>query len=277
MAYGTESVPKVDKIFGPGNTWVTEAKAQVDRDPAGAARDYPGGPVRGARHRRRAAPTRRSSPRTCSRRPSTARIRRCCCVTTSAELAAGRHRGRRRAEGAAARAASIVEGALAHSSVIVVDDLETAFAISQPLRARAPDPADRASRATWLDKVTAAGLGVSRAVDAGVGRRLLQRHEPRAADLRFRARAIRASASTDFLRSMTVQELTFEGLRAIGPIAIDARRSRRARRARVGRQRAARGRGTERPHERRCSISRARSCAASGRTCPAPTSPAAFG
>lgn len=28
MAYGTESVPKVDKIFGPGNTWVTEAKAQ---------------------------------------------------------------------------------------------------------------------------------------------------------------------------------------------------------------------------------------------------------
>ena len=44
MAYGTESVPKVDKIFGPGNAWVTEAKAQVDRDPAGAARDYPAGP-----------------------------------------------------------------------------------------------------------------------------------------------------------------------------------------------------------------------------------------
>ena len=44
MAYGTKSVPKVDKIFGPGNTWVTEAKAQVDRDPAGAARDYPAGP-----------------------------------------------------------------------------------------------------------------------------------------------------------------------------------------------------------------------------------------
>jgi histidinol dehydrogenase len=41
MAYGTESVPKVDKIFGPGSTWVTEAKAQVDRDPMGAARDFP--------------------------------------------------------------------------------------------------------------------------------------------------------------------------------------------------------------------------------------------
>jgi histidinol dehydrogenase len=44
MAYGTATVPKVDKIFGPGNTWVTEAKAQVDRDPDGAARDFPAGP-----------------------------------------------------------------------------------------------------------------------------------------------------------------------------------------------------------------------------------------
>src|SRR5690606_5335034 len=30
LAYGTESVPKVEKVFGPGNTWVTEAKSQVD-------------------------------------------------------------------------------------------------------------------------------------------------------------------------------------------------------------------------------------------------------
>ena len=26
MAYGTDTVSKVDKIFGPGNAWVTEAK-----------------------------------------------------------------------------------------------------------------------------------------------------------------------------------------------------------------------------------------------------------
>lgn len=44
MAYGTESIPKVSKIFGPGNTWVTAAKAQVDQDPAGAAREMPAGP-----------------------------------------------------------------------------------------------------------------------------------------------------------------------------------------------------------------------------------------
>ena len=31
MAYGTASVPRVDRIVGPGNAWVTEAKVQVGR------------------------------------------------------------------------------------------------------------------------------------------------------------------------------------------------------------------------------------------------------
>lgn len=44
MAYGTESVPKVWKVFGPGNAWVTSAKALVSGDPAGAAIDMPAGP-----------------------------------------------------------------------------------------------------------------------------------------------------------------------------------------------------------------------------------------
>ncbi len=44
MAYGTETIPKVDKIFGPGNSFVTEAKQQVSQDVAGAAIDMPAGP-----------------------------------------------------------------------------------------------------------------------------------------------------------------------------------------------------------------------------------------
>jgi histidinol dehydrogenase len=44
MAYGTGSVPKCDKLFGPGNAWVTEAKLQVSADPEGAAIDMPAGP-----------------------------------------------------------------------------------------------------------------------------------------------------------------------------------------------------------------------------------------
>lgn len=44
MAFGSESVPKVDKIFGPGNAFVTEAKRQVSQRLDGAAIDMPAGP-----------------------------------------------------------------------------------------------------------------------------------------------------------------------------------------------------------------------------------------
>ncbi len=44
LAYGTETIPAVDKIFGPGNAFVTEAKRQVSNDFRGAAIDMPAGP-----------------------------------------------------------------------------------------------------------------------------------------------------------------------------------------------------------------------------------------
>ncbi|NIF31137.1 histidinol dehydrogenase [Enterobacter sp. Cy-643] len=44
LALGTESIPKVDKIFGPGNAFVTEAKRQVSQRLDGAAIDMPAGP-----------------------------------------------------------------------------------------------------------------------------------------------------------------------------------------------------------------------------------------
>ena len=42
MAYGTETVPKCDKIFGPGNRYVLKAKQLVNRE--GVAIDMPAGP-----------------------------------------------------------------------------------------------------------------------------------------------------------------------------------------------------------------------------------------
>ena len=42
MAYGTQTIPKVDKIFGPGNRYVTAAKQIVSLD--GVAIDMPAGP-----------------------------------------------------------------------------------------------------------------------------------------------------------------------------------------------------------------------------------------
>ncbi|QRN03644.1 histidinol dehydrogenase [Legionella sp. MW5194] len=44
MAYGTQSIPKVDKLFGPGNRYVTEAKRLVSMEPMGPAIDMPAGP-----------------------------------------------------------------------------------------------------------------------------------------------------------------------------------------------------------------------------------------
>jgi len=44
IAYGTESIRKVSKIFGPGNAFVTEAKRQVSLDPSGCPIDMPAGP-----------------------------------------------------------------------------------------------------------------------------------------------------------------------------------------------------------------------------------------
>ena len=42
LAYGTKSIPKVDKIFGPGNQYVTAAKLMVSTQ--GIAIDMPAGP-----------------------------------------------------------------------------------------------------------------------------------------------------------------------------------------------------------------------------------------
>lgn len=44
LAFGTETVPHVAKIFGPGNAYVTEAKRQVSQSLDGAAIDMPAGP-----------------------------------------------------------------------------------------------------------------------------------------------------------------------------------------------------------------------------------------
>lgn len=44
MAFGTDSVPSVDKIYGPGNKFVTEAKKQISNAIGGASIDMPAGP-----------------------------------------------------------------------------------------------------------------------------------------------------------------------------------------------------------------------------------------
>ena len=44
LSYGTESLPKCDKIFGPGNAYVSLAKSLVAQEIGGPAIDMPAGP-----------------------------------------------------------------------------------------------------------------------------------------------------------------------------------------------------------------------------------------
>ena len=215
MAYGTKSVPKVDKVFGPGNTWVTEAKAQVDRDPAGAARDYPAGPSEVLVIADESANPAFVAADLLSQAEHGADSQ-VLLVTTSAKL------GKAVISAVAAQKARLtrgnaVDGALEHSSVVVVGDLNTAFKISNRY---APEHLilQIEKPRSWLAKVTAAGsvfLGPWTPESVGDYCSGTNHVLP---TYGF-ARRYSSLGVTDFLRSMTVQELTFEGLRAIGPVA----------------------------------------------------------
>jgi histidinol dehydrogenase len=215
MAYGTKSVPKVDKIFGPGNTWVTEAKAQVDRDPAGAARDYPAGPSEVLVIADETANPAFVAADLLSQAEHGADSQ-VLLVTTSAKLgraviAAIAQQKTRLTRG------NLVDAALEHSSVVVVDSLETAFAISNEY---APEHLilQIEKPRTWLDKVSAAGsvfLGPWTPESVGDYCSGTNHVLPTYGY----ARRYSSLGVADFLRSMTVQQLSFEGLQAIGPIA----------------------------------------------------------
>jgi histidinol dehydrogenase len=215
LAYGTATVPKVDKIFGPGSQWVTEAKAQVDRDPAGAARDYPAGPSEvlviadaGANAAFVASDLLSQAEHGVDSQVLL--------LTTSAELAAAvvAEVGLQKAQ---LTRRAIVDGALANSSAIVVADLATAFEISnryapEHLILQIERPRD------WLARVRAAGsvfLGPWTPESVGDYCSGTNHVLP---TYGF-ARRYSSLGVADFMLSMTVQELTAEGLQNVGPIA----------------------------------------------------------
>ena len=178
-------------------------------------------------------------------------------VTTSAELASA-VAAQVESQKATLPRREIVDGALGHSRAVVVADLAEAFEISNALRARALDPASRAA-ARLAAASPRRGLRVPRAVDARDRRRLLQRNEPRAADLRLRAalfepRRRRFSALDDGARAH------------VGRVARDRADRDHARRARGPRRARARGhaapRRDRRDRRRRHGDERARSRAA---------------
>jgi len=215
MAYGTQTVPKVDKLFGPGNTWVTAAKAQVAQDPMGAARDMPAGPSEvlviaddGADPQFVAADLLSQA----EHGPDSQSV----LISTSASLIAATLEAVTVQQRQLSRR-DIVSRALQHSFALEVADLDTALGVSnryapEHLILQVRDPR------TWVAKIQAAGsvfLGPWTPESVGDYCSGTNHVLP---TYGF-ARSYSSLGVTDFLRSMTVQEVSAAGLQAIGPIA----------------------------------------------------------
>jgi histidinol dehydrogenase len=215
MAYGTATIPKVDKICGPGNAYVTAAKLMVARDPEGAALDLPAGPSEVlviADHSARAAFVAADLLAQAEHDPAAQVI----LVTTSAALAEAVAAEVLVQQASLSRRA-ITARALESSRAIVVPDLETAFAVSN---AYAPEhlileiDAPRA----WLARVTAAGsVFLGHWSPESVGDYCSGTNH--VLPTYGYARAFSGLSLGDFVKRITVQELTPAGLQDLGPVA----------------------------------------------------------
>ena len=88
LAYGTETIPPVDKIVGPGNGYVTAAKLLVSSH---VGIDLPAGPSEVVVIADETADRRARAPPTCSPRPSTAPTARRSCSPPTRAVRRGRY------------------------------------------------------------------------------------------------------------------------------------------------------------------------------------------
>jgi len=216
MAYGTETVPKVDKIFGPGNAWVTCAKSVVASDPGGAAIDLPAGPseVLVIADDNASAGFVASDLLAQAEHGSDSQV---ILVTTSSGLS-GRVIDAVERQLATLSRHDIVREALVHAHIIVVDDLETAIEVSNSYApehlilqcddARSALPAIRNAGSVFLGPWTPESVG-----DYCSGtNHVLPTYGY--------ARSYSGLGVEQFMRSMTVQELTRNGLEILGQTVV---------------------------------------------------------
>jgi histidinol dehydrogenase len=215
LAYGSASVPKVVKIFGPGNAWVTAAKQLVAADPAGAALDMPAGPSEvlviaddSARAEFVAADLLAQAEHDA--------LSQAILLTTSAALAAQVAEAVRSQLQQLTRRAILLKST-SHSRILVVPDLDAALAISDRYAPEHLIIQTRQPRAL-LERVHNAGsvfLGSWSPEPLGDycsgPNHVLPTYG--------HARAYSGLGVQDFTRRMTVQELSADGLRELGPTA----------------------------------------------------------
>ena len=182
LAFGTDSVRKVDKIFGPGSAWVTAAKQIVAADPAGAAIDLPAGPSEVLIIADDSANPRFVAADLLAQAEHDA-IAQVILVTPSQELIA-RVVSELDSQLPSLSRRDIVRQSLNASRCILVDDLDMAMAVSNQYAPEHLIIQTREPRAL-LEQVSKRRLGVPRRLVAGVDRRLLLGHESCAADVRL--------------------------------------------------------------------------------------------
>lgn len=215
LAYGTASVPKVDKIFGPGNAWVTAAKQLVAQDPDGAACDLPAGPSEVLVIADQTARADFVAADLLAQAEHDA-IAQAILVTPSAELAL-EVQAEVTATVAQLSRQALLRQSLGSCRAILVPDLETAFDIAN---AYAPEhlliQVEEPRR--WLTRVRHAGavfLGAWSPEPLGDyctgANHVLPTYGY--------ARSTSGLSVRDFLKVITVQELTRAGLRSLGPTA----------------------------------------------------------
>jgi histidinol dehydrogenase len=215
MAYGTQTVPKVDKIFGPGTALTTAAKQIVASDPSGAACDLPAGPSEvlviadGAANPVFVAADLLAQAEHDVRAQSIL-------VTDSPALAAAVAEEFDRQRRTLSRGSILSESA-ANCRAIVVPDIATALAVSNDYAPEHLIVQTRDPRAL-LDNVLNAGsvfLGAWSPESMGDYCSGTNHVLPTYGY----ARAYSGLSITDFQKRMTVQELTADGLRTLGPVA----------------------------------------------------------
>jgi histidinol dehydrogenase len=212
MAYGTASVPKVDKVFGPGNAWVTAAKQIVAADADGAALDMPAGPSEVLVIADDSA-TPEFVAADLLAQAEHSEDAQVILVTTSRTLAESCNTEVGRQLAILPRR-SIAERSIAGSRVLVVPDLETALEVSNRyapehliLQVRSPR--------RWLERVRNAGsvfLGAWTPETMGDYCSGTNHVLPTYGH----ARAYSGLGVLDFVKRMTVQEVTPEGLADLG-------------------------------------------------------------
>jgi histidinol dehydrogenase len=215
MAYGTATIPKCDKVFGPGNAWVTAAKMLVSQDSEGAAADLPAGVTEVlviADDSARADFVAADLLAQAEHSPDAQAI----LVTPSSALAEAAAREVTRQSGLLSRK-RILEESLRQMRFIVVDSLESAFDIAN---AYAPEHLLLEIREprTWLAKVSAAGavfLGSWSPETMGDYCSGPNHTLPTYGH----ARSHSGLSLEDFQKRISVQELSPSGLKGLGPTA----------------------------------------------------------